>query len=239
MGLEGRFDLLAKGPMGMIQSSEDSRSGLDLGPRFSNEPSPTFCSKCRADGFSGEAMCRSCGDLVAPRGYCSTCEAFWKLAVGEDCPKHDVPLEDAPPPLEPLGIPGNQAERWVTVATYNHPNEANAPRIRLEAEGIATFLDGERVAVATLYQVATGGVRLQVPDSLASAARVLLAQVWTARLDPRDEPEDDEDDPWAGLAPDPGARRRTIMKGAILIFLFGPALLTALNFVAQMFGLRL
>ncbi len=221
----------------MIQGSENSWSSPDLGPRTSGEACPTFCPRCRAEGFAGESLCRNCGDLVAPRGYCSTCEGFWKLAIGEDCPKHDIPLEDAPPPPGPLGTPGERAERWVTVATYNHPNEANPPRIRLEAEGIATFLDGERVAGSTLYQVATGGARLQVPESLASAARVLLAQTWTARLDPLEGPEDDEDDPWAGLAPDPGARRRTIMKGAILIFLFGPALLTALNLLARAFGL--
>ena len=197
-----------------------------------------FCPRCLADGFSDEGLCRACGEVVIPSGYCPTCEAFWKRPIGADCPKHDAPLEDAPPPPGPLGTPGQSAERWVTVATYSHPNEANAPRIRLEAEGIATFLDGERVAGSTLYQVATGGARLQVPESLASSARVILAQSWTARLDRLEDSENDEDDPWAGLAPNPGARRRTIMKGAILVFLFGPALLTVLNLVAQMFGLR-
>lgn len=220
----------------MLQGESNSWFGPDDGPKAPVATSPTFCPRCRGDGSSGEELCRSCGELVVPSGYCSTCEAFWKRPIGEDCPKHEVPLEEAPPPLEPLGTPGQRAERWVTVATYSHPNEANAPRIRLEAEGIMTFLDGERIAGSTLYQVATGGVRLQVPESLSSAARVVLTQTWTAQLDPLDEPDDD-DDPWAGLAPDPGARRRTIMKGAILVFLFGPALLTALNLIARMLGM--
>ena len=126
----------------------------------------------------------------------------------------------------------------MTVATYGHPNEANPPRIRLEAEGIATFLDGERVAGSTLYQVATGGARLQVPESMASAARVLLAQTWAARIEPPegDTDPDDDDDPWAGLAPAPGARRRAIMKAAIIIMLFGPGVIALGNVVAHLFG---
>ena len=199
---------------------------------------PTFCPRCRAEGVAAEALCRSCGDPLALRGYCATCEAFWKRPLGDLCPKHDLPLEPAPPPPEPLGTAGQAAEKWVTVATYGHPNEANAPRIRLEAEGIATWLDGERVAGSTLYQVATGGARLQVPESLAAAARVLLAQTWTARLDPAEggEPldDDDDDDPWAGLGPDPGTRRRAVMRVAILLFLFGPGLITLSNLIARL-----
>ncbi len=154
------------------------------------------------------------------------------------CPKHDVELEDAPPLPEPIGMSGPSAERWVTVATYNHPNEANAPRIRLEAEGVTTFLDGARVAGSTLYQVATGGVRLQVPESLAPSARVLLAQTWTVRLDPDEDGGLEEvDDPWVGLAPEPGTRRRAFMRVAILIFLFGPALIAVLNALGRALGL--
>ena len=199
---------------------------------------PTFCPRCRAAGVAGEGLCRECGERLALRGYCATCEGFWKRPVGAECPKHDVPLEDAPPAPERLGTPGERAERWVTVATYAHPNAANPPRIRLEAEGIPTFLDGERVAGSTLYQVATGGARLQVPESLADASRVLLAQTWDARIVHPEgaEPLDDEDDVWAGLAPSPGTRRRTIMKGAILVFLFGPGLIILGSAVARLFG---
>ena len=196
---------------------------------------PFYCPKCDESGDSG-GLCHDCGESLAACGYCSTCEAFWKRPEGATCPKHDVELEDAPPPLEPLGTPGQVAERWVTVATYSHPNEANPPRIRLEAEGVPTFLDGARVAGATLYQVATGGVRLQVPESLATQARILLTQTWTAQLDPSDGDESDDDDPWAGLAPVPGTRRRAIMKWAILCFLIGPGLITLLDSLARSLG---
>lgn len=199
-------------------------------------PAP-FCPRCRGDGPADGQLCRECGEPLRPRGYCPTCEATWNRPVGTPCPKHDVPLADAPLPAAPPEGAGPRAEAWVTVATYGHPNEANAARIRLEAEGIMTFLDGERVAGSTLLQVATGGARLQVPGSLAAAARVLLAQTWSARLDPEtDLDPPDEDDPWAGLAPEPGARRRAAMKLAILAFLFGPALLTLLTLCARALG---
>jgi hypothetical protein len=120
----------------------------------------------------------------------------------------------------------------VTVATFSHPNQANAPRIRLEAEGIPTFLDGERIAGNTLYQVATGGVRLQVPASLASAARILIAQSWSPPI----QADDDLDDAWEDLAPEPGARRRAIMKLAICVILFGPIVVALVSALAGLFG---
>ena len=200
-------------------------------------PVPGFCPRCRADGDVAARLCRQCGEALLGRGYCSTCEASWNRPVGAACPKHDVALDDLPP-LGPDDRPDRPPEAWVTVATYGPPTEANAARIRLEAEGIMTFLDGARIAGSTLYQVATGGARLQVPESLALPARILLAQTWSARLDPdyADSPDDTDDDPWAGLAPDPGARRRAIMKVAILIFLFGPGLMSLLNLCVRTFG---
>src|SRR5260370_36970759 len=125
------------------------------------------------------------------------------LGTGESWPTHEGGLLEDAHGCEPSGEPGERA-MLVTVATFSHPNQANAPRIRLEAEGIPTFLDGERVAGNTLYQVATGGVRLQVPSSLASAARILISQTWA----PPPEAEDDTEDAWEDLAPEPGLRRR-------------------------------
>ena len=223
----------------MFSGSSDSSPRRSEGP-IAAPPAvePTYCPRCGGLGDSDGGICRQCGETLIPCGYCSTCEAFWRRPLAEPCPKHDVALEDAPPPLEPLGTPGQVAERWVTVATYGHPNEANAPRIRLEAEGVPTFLDGARVAGSTLYQVATGGVRLQVPESLVAPARVLLAQTWTPPDNPAADPGlDDEDDPWAGLAPTPGTRRRAVMKAAILLFLFGPGLIALCNALGQGCGL--
>ena len=50
----------------------------------------------------------------------------------------------------------------------------------------------------TMYHVATGGVKLKVPDSLASDARVILSQTWSAmaaELDLEEEWDDDQDEP--------------------------------------------
>jgi len=151
--------------------------------------------------------------------------------VGTECPKHEVELVADPPRSEAFGPPGERRV-LVTVATFAHPNQANAPRIRLEAEGIPTFFDGERIAGATPYQVATGGVRLQVPADHASAARILLDQTWA----PPADLDDDLDDAWDDLAPEPGARRRSVMKLAILVFLFGPVVLSAWSFLARLLG---
>jgi hypothetical protein len=92
--------------------------------------------------------------------------------VGESCPKHDVPLLDEP--IVPWRRATDATESWITVGRYPFTSLAIAPRLRLEAEGIPTFLDGERVAAEVAYAVATGGVRLQVPASMAEQASEIL-----------------------------------------------------------------
>ena len=200
----------------------------DFAPDLLPVAVPRFCPRCglgtRADDEA--TLCESCGEVLANRGYCPTCEDFWKLSPGSPCPKHEVELIDSPPPVS---VPG-QRSRLVTVATYSHPVQANAPRIRLEAEGIPTFLDGERVAGNTLYQVATGGVRLMVPADLASTARILISQTWAPIAG-----DDDLEDAWDDLAPDPGTRRRAAMKAAIIVILFGPLILYVGQFLAVAF----
>jgi hypothetical protein len=216
---------------GPIEAAE-VRRGLPImvdasRPEASTSP-PRYCPRCRAAGRPEERLCVECGETLRPQAYCAICEGFWKLDPGTDCPKHDVELLEDAPRCEVFLGPGDRAS-LVTVATFSHPNEANAPRIRLEAEGIPTFLDGERIAGSTLYQVATGGVRLQVPSSLASAARILISQTWSPPI----EADEDLDDAWEDLAPEPGKRRREVMKLAILFFLFGPILLTLLSMLSQ------
>ncbi|WP_435016714.1 hypothetical protein TA3x_004288 [Tundrisphaera sp. TA3] len=183
---------------------------------------PRFCPRCGAGAKPGTdpELCPQCGDRLANQGYCPTCEDFWKLHAGYPCPKHEVELLDDPPRDEFIG----DRSKLVTVATYPHPNQANAPRIRLEAEGIPTFLDGERMAGNIYYQVATGGVRLMVPADLASQARILIDQTWAPA-----KPEDDTEDAWDDLAPEPGEKRRTVLKAAILLVLFGPLVAYALT----------
>ncbi len=172
-----------------LMSDPHLPSGSELCPK----PAPAFCSRCRKS-FSrsfGFAICPTCGDRLIPEGYCPVCEDYWTLPVGVPCPKHDLPLDALGPPrlqFEVLGKP----VRWVTVCHFTDSLAAQAPRIRLEAEGIPTFLDGERMGSRSMYHVATGGVRLMVPDSLAPDARIILSQTWSAlaaELDLEDEQE--------------------------------------------------
>jgi hypothetical protein len=193
---------------------------------------PRYCPRCRGEGLGEGSLCAECGETLRSRGYCETCEGYWKLDPGEPCPKHEVELVVEAPSFAAFASPEERGS-LVTVATYSHPNQANPPRIRLEAEGIPTFLDGERIAGSTLYQVATGGVRLQVPSSLASAARILIAQTWAAPP----EADEDLDDAWDELAPEPGARRRMVMKGAILLILFGPVVVTLVTMICKLANL--
>lgn len=186
---------------------------------------PRFCPSCRKPGPSGGTLCPNCGDSLRDRGYCGVCGRYWLLTAGEPCPKHDLPLDDGPPP-EPH--PG-EAEYvdWVSIASYTHPIAAEAPRIRLEAEGIPTFLEGERMGGHGLYGVATGGVRLQVPKGLVDEARIVLSQTWTPAVE-----EDDLDDAWDDLAPEPGARRRSVMKAIVVLILVLPLLRAVVAIIA-------
>lgn len=171
---------------------------------------PRFCGRCDVDVPAGEWACPTCGEAPADQGYCPVCECFWRREPGSECPKHDLPLEDR------VAAPGSAgppvaAPRWVTVATFGETNEAAPSRLRLEAEGVPTFLDGEFLGQNVGFQLATGGVKLQVPEPLAAEARILLAQRWTS-----ERAADDLDDAWDGLSPEPWAGRHTILKVAIL-----------------------
>ena len=145
-----------------------SEPHLPSGPELCPKPAPPFCSRCRKSfsGSFGLAICPTCGDRLIPEGYCSVCEDYWTLPVGVPCPKHDLPLDALGPPRLQFEVLGKPA-RWVTVCHFTDSLAAQAPRIRLEAEGIPTFVDGERMGSRSMYHVATGGVRLMVPDSLA------------------------------------------------------------------------
>jgi hypothetical protein len=200
-----------------------------------NPAPPRYCPRCRLEGKADGPLCAECGEALRDQSYCPICEGFWKLDPGADCPKHEVELlDEAPPPPRIFASPGERTS-LVTVATFSHPNQANAPRIRLEAEGIPTFLDGEHVAGNSFSQVATGCVRLQVPTSLASAARVLISQTWSTPV----EPDEDLDDAFEELAPEPGRRRRAIMKLAIWVILLGPVVVFLVSLLSAVLGDRL
>jgi ribosomal protein S27AE len=187
-----------------------SRPELVAGPRF--------CPRCGLDGGDDADrgdLCPRCGEALVPKGYCAVCEDFWPLPARSPCPKHEVPL-DANAPHPPAEIGTSPAARWVTVTTVADAMQAEAPRIRLEAEGIPTFLEGERMGSRSMYPVATGGVKLQVPEPFVPDARILLAQSWSTP-----HADDDLDDAWDELGPEPGAAHRTLLRGLIVLSLLG------------------
>ncbi len=154
-------------------------------------PAPRFCPDCAraADPDHESALCAECGHRLIPQGYCPICESYWRLAVEVPCPKHDVLLEAGPAePIEPIEV--DQAVSWVTVKVFPDSLSAAIPRSRLEAEGIRTFLEGERMGSPAMYRVATGGVKLQVPAHQIAEARIILSQDWSLPADERADFED-------------------------------------------------
>jgi hypothetical protein len=89
-------------------------------------------------------------------------------------------------PFEP-----GEAPVWVTVGVFDHALDAGAARLRLEADGIPTFLDGERMG--DHHAVAAGGVRLQVPRRFAHDAREVLSSPGAVLGDDDGCDDDDED----------------------------------------------
>jgi hypothetical protein len=131
-------------------------------------------------------LCPECGETLIAQGYCPVCEDRWRLAVGAACPKHEVPLEAGPETSVP---PHGSREpiSWRTVKVFANSLLAAVPRSRLEAEGIPTFLEGERMASPGMYLEGTVGVKLQVPAERADEARIILSQDWSI---PSDEKAD-------------------------------------------------
>ncbi len=203
--------------------AEDSTEGFQR---------PCFCRRCNRSVavVAGSNLCIECGDILISQGYCCICERYWPMSSGEVCPKHEVVLAGvAPAPVTIVGAAGLGVRRWVTVRTFADLTAAQASRIRLDAEGIPTLLEGERMGSASMYQVATGGVKLQVPEPLLADARIILAQSWSLPVDS----EDDLDDVWDDLAVDPMAWSRDLGRIVILIAMAAPLLATILLYLIQ------
>jgi hypothetical protein len=201
-------------------------------PKDFTKPGPLFCSGC-AKPFRERAeltSCPVCGDRLVARGYCPVCEDYLLQEVGSSCPKHDLPIEAQAPP-RPRFEDADQAVTWTTVARYADSLAADAPRIRLEAEGIPTFVEGQRMGSRTMYHVATGGVKLKVPDSLASDARIILSQTWSAtaaELDLEEEWDDESEEPALEKDPDAEAESASLSSNLLIFLVLGlPCLLLA------------
>lgn len=73
---------------------------------------------------------------------------------------------DRPDPDAPRG--------WVTLAAFWYPAQAHIARLRLEAGGVACVLVGEIAAATHVLNIASGGVKLQVPRAQYQCASRLL-----------------------------------------------------------------
>lgn len=166
------------------------------------DKSPRFCPDCgHTAGTASSGLCDHCGSTLALQGYCPVCEAHVRSPIGSLCPKHDIKLLADDEVLSPPPVTG-ESVRWTTVRRFPDTLAVAAARIRLEAEGIPTFVEGERMGAPAMYRVATGGVKLQVPADLTSEARVILDQDWDW---PDDELSLDDDPPDHHDPADPAA----------------------------------
>jgi hypothetical protein len=151
----------------------------------SSEATARFCPVCGVADDGGEPvtrLCPQCGTTLVTQGYCPVCEHRWLLAVGATCPKHDVVLESEPERASrATGV--DDRVSWVTVKIYPNTLAAAVPRSRLEAEGIPTFLEGERSASTGMHGATVVGVKLQVPAPRVADARIILSQNWSLPVD--------------------------------------------------------
>ena len=66
----------------------------------------------------------------------------------------------------------------VTIATFQSLPEAEACKLRLEAEGLTVFLtDAETIRTDWLLSNAVGSVKVQVPSAEVASATAILEQV--------------------------------------------------------------
>lgn len=185
---------------------------------------PFYCPRCgnQKNETTSDGLCELCGERLARQSFCPVCERFWCEPPGTPCPKHEIPLEEFSE-AEPAELMALASEGWETIARFDSVGLVHATRLRLEASGIPTFLDGERMGTISIYNIATGGIRLQVPRPLADEARRLLEQAHEPSNDFA-ELDEDLDDAFDELAPEPGARRRATMRVLILLILVFPPL---------------
>lgn len=153
---------------------------------LSERPAPSYCPRCgRSNHDLDTTLCSACGDRLVSKGYCPVCETFLASPVGARCPKHDLELEPQDPTSAPEPIMVGVG--WTTVRIFTNSTAVAAARIRLEAEGVPTYLEGERMGSPSMYMVASGGVKLLVPADQLAEARIILDQNWSAPTADDDE----------------------------------------------------
>ena len=146
---------------------------LPSGPELCPKPAPGFCPRCRKS-LSREF--RAC-HLPHLRRSADSGRILSGLRglLGRFLSAYPAPSTICRSTL--WGRPGSSSRSWgsppagsrFAILPIRWPPKLRG--IRLEAEGIPTFVDGERMGSRSMYHVATGGVRLMVPDSLAPEPR--------------------------------------------------------------------
>jgi Putative prokaryotic signal transducing protein len=194
-------------------------------PSKSSRIEPRFCPDCghTAGGAPEQTLCSHCGEVLQLQGYCDICESRLRLSVGMKCPKHDVVLVSN----ESSSTTGSRAARpisWVTLTRFPDSMTVAPARIRLEAEGIPTFVDGERMGGLSMYRVATGGVKLQVPAELVNEARIILSQCWSLESDETDIDDDVGEvvESWEDPFVEPSPSRMWIAEAILILVLVSP-----------------
>ena len=90
-----------------------------------------------------------------------------------------VPREDD----DDEGPGSEEAVRFVTVARSLIPSELHILRARLEGDGIPAFVVDDNITrMNSLWSVAVGGARLQVPQQRAAEAKQIIAYVKSGRF---------------------------------------------------------
>ncbi len=84
------------------------------------------------------------------------------------------------------------SDQLVTVESYQFLPEAEAVRMHLESEGFSAHLaDAEAVSTEWVLANAIGNIKLRVPQSQADAARAVLSELRSRRLERSQSPESD------------------------------------------------
>jgi hypothetical protein len=115
-----------------------------------------FCPKCRGEFQDWVKVCLDCGVTLVDH-------------LPEE-PKSKIISRGTE-----LNSRKYSNEKIVTIATFNHPEEAQLSHAKLESEGIPSFVaDSNFVSANRFYSILVGGVRLQVKESDVEAALRIL-----------------------------------------------------------------
>lgn len=69
-------------------------------------------------------------------------------------------------------------EDFITIAVFDYPHEITILKHRLEQEGLQFYFENETTAaVAPMYSVAFGGIKLKIHPNDAETVKVILEEL--------------------------------------------------------------